>query len=115
MATRRSPQYLVEIHTGQHRLNAATWHRYVSAGLLRQIDRRIARPARNVVAWLENGELRLTHTYFVYTSWLTLNRISPVIEGQEWEWQMAEQYGTKDFWKGIAMLGRFAPGSFVSK
>lgn len=115
MATRRSPQYLVELSTGRHRLNAATWHRYVAAGLLRQIDRRLARPTRNVVAWIDGGELQLTHAYFIYTSWLSVNRVSPVIEGVEWEWKLAKQYGTQDYWASVAMIGRFEQGSFVTK
>lgn len=115
MTTRRSRPYLVSLPSGQHRLSAGTWQEYVRRGLLRAVDRRTARPARNVIAWIDGGELKLLHTFFIYTSWLSLNRISPVIEGQEYEFRLAKEYGTKSFWAGVAMTGRYAPGDFLTK
>lgn len=112
---RRSTPYIVNCQFGQHRLPARTWQEYVRVGLLRAVNNRIARPARNVVAWLDGGELKLLHAYFIYTSWLSLNRISPVIEGQDYEFRLAKEYGTKAFWAGVALTGRYAAGDFLTK
>lgn len=114
MSTRRSTPYTVQCQFGIHRLSARTWQEAVRLGWLRVVGAKVARPARNVCAWLQDGELMLLPTYFIYTSWLTVNRISPVIEGQEYEYSLAKEYGTKAFWAGVAMTGRYAPGDFIT-
>lgn len=78
--TRRSKPYIVQSHLGDHEMPAREWQRYASLGYLRIIRDRIARPARNVLIWFEGTKLRLLHAFYIYTSWLAIERTAPARE-----------------------------------
>ena len=76
MAKRAKP-YIIQSHLGDHEMPAREWHEYARMGYLKVIRDRIARPARNVVVWFEGTKLRLLHAFYIYTSWLAIDRIAP--------------------------------------
>ena len=84
---KRARPYIVEHPAGTHEMPAHEWKRYLGLGLLRQVRERVARPAKNVIAWLEEGRLRLLHAYWIYTSWIAVDRAAPVrqIDQEEFE------------------------------
>lgn len=112
---RRSKPYIVESSLGSHEMPARDWQRYVSLGYLRVISNRIARPGRNIVAWLQNGKLKLLHAYWIYTSWIAIERASTAIEGEEYEHEMRRQFATEKFKAEMLKIGYIAPGYFITK
>lgn len=112
--TRRSKPYIVQSHLGDHEMPAREWHLNVGLGLLRQIGRRIARPAKYVQLTFEKGHLQLVslfhvwfsavmlnsnHEFFIYTSWLAIDRMAPRFPGSTYHYELMRQYGTKKFWQ----------------
>lgn len=90
---------------------AREWHRYLAAGLLRRISDRIAKPARNVIAWLEGGKLHLLHAYSILTFSILLDRMSPGV-GEMEEVKLFQQYATPEFRKEVATR-LVMPGFFL--
>lgn len=111
MAKRARP-YIVEASTGQHEMPAGEWLASVRAGLLCVIRDRIAKPARNVIAWLENGKLRLVHAYWIYTSWIAIERWAPARQSDYAE-KLREQYGTRAYWQSVVARGYASPDDFI--
>jgi hypothetical protein len=112
---RRSKPYLIHCHLGEIEMPARDWQRYVSAGYLRVIRDRIARPGRNIIAWLEAGKLHLLHAYWIYTSWIAISRTRWVTEGDEYEHEMRRQWATEAFKREMKRMGYLPAGYFITK
>lgn len=109
---RRSPRCIVETRIGRHEMPFGEWWRLIRAGLIREIGHRLAVPARNVMAWLENGKLQLARICWVYNSWVGIERWAPV-RGEKAEMILMAQYATPAFWAWVAAKGSLRSGDFV--
>lgn len=109
---RRSPRCFVETRIGRHEMPVSEWAQLIRAGLIRETGHRLAVPARNVMAWLGNGKLRLIPIYWIYNPWIGIERWAPV-RGEKAESILRQQYATPVFWAWIRAKGSLKSGDFV--
>lgn len=102
MSTRRSLKKHCEIvwrdNAPTHHISRETFNKAIASGWIVQTGERIATIAHGVKAQLHNGVLWLEDaaakaTIWIYTSWISINRISPVIEGDYYKRELLSQYG----------------------
>lgn len=87
MRKNRGAKYKIEWGTAEpYSVNAETFHRAIASGWLTPTGERTATLATGVIARLRDGALWLLNeikqaAIWIYTSWLAIDRISPIIQG----------------------------------
>lgn len=75
---RQSKKFYVQFDNSNHRLSGWQYARLVAAGFAIVIEERLARLRKGVQAELRCGELWVCDPNWLYTSWISIDRMAPV-------------------------------------
>jgi hypothetical protein len=80
----RDNRYRLRTKTGNHTLSRLRWTRIVAAGLAVVLSDHLAEARRGVLVELRAGELWVCDPTWLYTSWISIDRMAP-IRGEHWQ------------------------------